>query len=303
MQRAALIRLCSEAHNPAMTTRIGRTIPLSGPRRLIGDLLHFARQVPSIPVQRRMNLMALRAARSRMVRPFSWCALFTKAYGLVAAEVPELRRAYMPYPYPRLYEHPWSIASIAVERGHHGENAIFFGHLSIPERQTLRFLDDRLRRFKEEPVESLGLFRRALLIGRLPRPVRRFLWSYALHWSGLRRARRMGTFAVTAYSGLGAESLHPLSPLTTTLHYGVVGTDGMVDVRIIYDHRVLDGATVARALAQLERALTREVLAEVEEQAATPDPAQWAEVGIQSLGRTTRSQPKERDQDLPEGWT
>ena len=44
-------------------------------------------------------------------------------------------------------------------------------------------------------------------------------------------------------------------PLTTTLNYGVIGPDGGVQVRIIYDHRTMDGATVARALACLEAVL------------------------------------------------
>ena len=40
-----------------------------------------------------------------------------------------------------------------------------------------------------------------------------------------------------------------------TLTYGIIGRDGRVPVRLIYDHRVLDGATVARALAKLEETL------------------------------------------------
>ncbi len=43
---------------------------------------------------------------------------------------------------------------------------------------------------------------------------------------------------------LSAESLHPISPLTTTMTYGVIAADGSVNVRLIYDHRVLDGAVV-----------------------------------------------------------
>ena len=53
--------------------------------------------------------------------------------------------------------------------------------------------------------------------------------------------------ASAPYSNLGAESLHPLSPLTTTLTYGVVRPDGTVPVRVVYDHRVMDGGTIARA--------------------------------------------------------
>ncbi len=40
--------------------------------------------------------------------------------------------------------------------------------------------------------------------------------------------------------------------------------EGNVNVRIVYDHRVLDGATVARALARLEEVLTGEIAVELE---------------------------------------
>ena len=46
--------------------------------------------------------------------------------------------------------------------------------------------------------------------------------------------------------GLGASSLDLLTPVTTALNYGVVADDGAVDVRLTYDHRVLDGGTAAR---------------------------------------------------------
>ena len=44
---------------------------------------------------------------------------------------------------------------------------------------------------------------------------------------------------------------------------GVIEPDGSVDVRLIYDHRVLDGTTVARALAELEETLNRELVNEL----------------------------------------
>jgi hypothetical protein len=82
------------------------------------------------------------------------------------------------------------------------------------------------------------------------------------------RPRYFGTFGISVYSGLGAESLHPISPLTTTMNYGVIAPDGAVDVRIVYDHRVLDGSTVARALVALEAELNGPVLAELRGMAA-----------------------------------
>jgi hypothetical protein len=210
-----------------------------------------------------MNLAAVAAARQAAQPRPSWCAVFTKAYGFVAAASPELRRAYLGFPQPHLYEHAVNIASVAVERCFAEEDAVFFAQLKSPERLSLAELDAELRRFKDQPLESIGSFRRALRLSRWPRPLRRLVWWVGLNTWGRKRAGYFGTFGVSVYSGLGAASLHPLSVLTTTLNYGVVEADGTVDVRLIYDHRVLDGATVARALADLERVLTCEVLTEL----------------------------------------
>lgn len=247
----------------------GRTLPLSLPRRLVIDLLHFARQIPTVPVQRSVQVGALREVRKQLAAPPSWCVLFTKAYAVVAARFPELRRAYLGFPNPRLYEHPFSIASVAVEREYRGENGVFFAHLRGPENQSLAALEGHLRRFKEEPIEKIGLYRRALYISRLPRPLRRLAWWVGLNSSGPKRAARMGTFGVSVYSALGAESLHPLSPLTTTLTYGTIASDGTVTARLIYDHRVLDGSTVARAMETLDGVLNGEILAELRGLAAS----------------------------------
>jgi hypothetical protein len=241
----------------------GRYLPLSLPRRLICDLLHFARQVPTVPVQRRMHLAPALAVRNVAVPRPSWAAIFTKAYGFVAGNWPELRRAYLSLPAPRLYEHPVSVASVAVERPFGDENAVFFGQIRSPEKMGLRQLDAELRRLKEQPIESIASFRRALLIGRLPRPLRRLAWWLGLNLSGRKRAHYLGTFGVSVYGSLGASSLHPLSPLTTALNYGHIGADGVVDVRIIYDHRVMDGATVARVLEELEQVLTNQIVTEL----------------------------------------
>ena len=233
----------------------GRYVPLSLPRRFICDLVHFAHRVPTVPVQRHMNIAPLVAAREAALPRPSWCAVFTKAYGFVCAAFPELRRAYLSFPWPHLYEHPINVASVAVERRVNDEDAVFFAHLRRPETRGLRELDAELRRFKEQPIESIADFRRMLLVTRLPRPLRRLAWWIGLNAWGRKKAHYLGTFGVSVYAGLGATSLHPLSPVTSALNYGVIDGDGNVDVRIIYDHRVLDGATVARALAEMEHVL------------------------------------------------
>jgi hypothetical protein len=206
-----------------------------------------------------MNIAPLVVARQEATPRPSWCALFTKAYAMVAAERPELRRTYISFPWAYLYEHPISVASIAVERSMAEEDVVFFAQIRRPEEHTPEQLDAFLHDCKELPIASIGMFRRALRISRLPWFLRRFLWWMALNVSGYYRARNVGTFGISVYSALGAESMHPISLMTTALNYGVIADDGSVDVRLIYDHRVLDGATVARALAELEDVLNHHI--------------------------------------------
>lgn len=247
------------------TSKKGRTLALSPARRLICDFLHFAQKVPTIPVQRQINVAAVREQRRCLSNPPSWVAIFTKAFALAAQQYPELRRAYLGFPYGYLYEHPFSIASIAIEREYQGEKAVFWSHLRAPETQSLASLTSYLNSFKVDPLESFGTFRRAMMVGRFPQFLRRFIWWYGLNSSGHKRAQRMGTFGVSVYSGIGAESLHPISPITSTLNYGTIGTDGSVHVRITYDHRVMDGSTVARALVAMEGMIHGPILEEMKQ--------------------------------------
>jgi hypothetical protein len=246
-----------------MSQPTGFYLPLSLPRRLMGDFLHFAAKVPSVPVERRINLGPLLALRELASPKPSWCSIFTKAWGFACAAHPPLRRAYVSFPWPRLYQHPINVATIAVERPYGGEDAVFFILITRPEARSLEEIDKRVKWFKDRPLDSAAVLVRQLKLARLPRPLRRLLWWGALNLSGRQRARFLGTFGVTAYGGLGAMSLHPRGLLTSTLNYGVIEPNGEVIVRATYDHRTLDGGTVARALADLERFLLNEIAAEL----------------------------------------
>jgi hypothetical protein len=242
---------------------VGQTLGLSLPRRLVIDLLHASRDVPLVPIERRMQLSPLVAARQACRPRPSWCSIFTKAWAFVAVREAVFRRAYLSFPWPRLYEHPGNVAAVAVECRWGDEDAVFFTHLREPERLPLARIDEALRRCKERPFEGSGSVRRAVRVGRLPRPARRLLWWGGLNVSGAQRARHFGTFGVSVTAGLGAAVLAIRSPLTTTLYYGVFDRDGGVDVRLAFDHRVLDGATAARALVEMERVLLTEMVAEL----------------------------------------
>ncbi|MBD9595303.1 hypothetical protein IB270_20850 [Ensifer sp. ENS05] len=257
----------------------GRPIKLSAARRLVGDLMRFSIGVPRVTVQRQMDISLLHKARaSRSDRP-SWMVLFLKGYGLLSMETPEFRRAYVKLPRPQLYEYPGSIASVAHEREHEGERVVLLSTIKQPERRSLAELSALLQEARSRPVLEIREFRRALKIARLPAPLRRLLMWLSLNM-GRQRGHRFGTFQLSVYSGLGAESLNPLTPLTTIFNYGPIGDDGSVTVRIHYDHRVMDGANVARALARFEEILNGEIADEVAELSeldqppiATPEPS------------------------------
>jgi hypothetical protein len=243
----------------------GHSLPITGPRRFVIDLVHFARQVPSTPVARTINVSALFGPRLHHAAKPSWQVLFMKAYALVGANHPPLRRALLQFPWPRLYEHPWMNCALAIERSYQGEPGVFVGLFRAPEQQTITQLQDALTWYKHQPLETVGVYRRALAVSRAPTPVRRLLWWSTLNVSGYKRAKRFGTFGLTSYGALGAESLHPISPLTTTLTFGPISPSGDVVIKLIYDHRVLDGAYIARRLRDIEIAVNREILTELRE--------------------------------------
>ncbi len=237
--------------------------PISPGRRFVADMLHFAKQVPSIPVARTMHLAQVARARAVCRERPSWTAVFMKAYGVICRRHAPLRQALIPWPWDHLYEHPLSVCSIVIEREHEGEKLLLATQVRGPEGKSLAGIDEYLQRSKETPIEEVGYYRRALLMSRLPKWVRRFQWWHTLNLSGYKRAKRLGTFGLSSYGRLGAEQIHPLGPLTTLLTFGPISAEGEVVVKIVYDHRVLDGAEVARYLSEMEQILHGEILEEL----------------------------------------
>ena len=242
----------------------GRSIPFSPARRLIAEIMHFSRGVPLVTVERRVTI--LEVANQRLLvdpRP-SWLTLFVKAAGLAAQTVPELRRSYLSFPWPWLYEHSASVPAITVERDWHGEPAVLILPLRQPEHLPLSEIDRRLKKAKSDPLRDIPAFRRTLRIARYPLPLRRLLF-----WLGLRvvppwRERHFGTIAVSSVITAGAEITSALTPLTGYLTFSTVEADGSVTLRLMFDHRVLDAAQAARYLVAFEQSLRREILQELQ---------------------------------------
>jgi len=212
-------------------------------------------------VARELNVARLAELRGQRADPPTWTAIFLRAYGLVCRDVPELRRAFLCYPRPHLYEHPYSSAAVVIEREVAGEAALLAAKIRHPESQTLDFIHGYLRRLKIAPVQSISDFRQLVRFARVPGFCRRLVFNYTLHWSGKRRAKHFGTFMLSSYGSLGAEQIHPITALTTLFTFGPIAADGRVIGKIIYDHRVMDGRRVAHALGLLQRMLD-EVIAQ-----------------------------------------
>ena len=238
----------------------GRSIPISSVRKLVIDLTRL--RAPTVPVQRVMDLSSLLAARGTLQDRPAWVAIFAKAYALLSEEMPTLRRAYVKLPTPRLYEYPVSTASIVIERDFGDEMVVLTLLIRDPAKLGVEEISHQIKHAKTAPVNEIKSFKRMLDLARWPTPLRRMIWWLGLN-IGRQRGNYFGSYGITVYSGLGAESLHPLSPLSATINWGIIGDDGKVAVRIMYDHRVFDGSEIARTLERLEARLTGALVAEL----------------------------------------
>lgn len=246
-----------------MAKEVGRSVPLSPFRRLVTDLMSFSQRVPAVTIERRVNLRPLVAARELCSPRPGWAVLFAKALALVAKNHPELRRSYMAFPRGRLYEHPHSVVALNVERHVAGEAIVTQCLIRGPENRSLVEMDALVRHCQVEPVERLRAYQRAVAMGKIPWPLRRWFWWAALNASGRRRCHNFGTFGLSSVAAQGAGILHLIPVLTSMLHYGLFDAAGSLELRLTWDHRVMDGAAAARILVEVEQTLKGEVLAEL----------------------------------------
>ncbi|MBI1831589.1 MAG: hypothetical protein HYR84_09090 [Planctomycetes bacterium] len=250
-----------------MSRESGKTVSITPFRSLVIDLLHFCAQVPGVTIDRRMSLAPLVAARQACSPRPMWTSLFIKGYSLVAASRPMLRQSYMTFPWARFYEHPSNIANVNIRRQVDGEDVVLQALIRRPENRSLLELDGILRNYMDAPVETLPCYRRARRMSMLPSPLRRFLMWATLNIFGRRRCHNFGTFTMSSVSGEGAGILTLMIAGNSMLHYGLIDDQGRLDVRLTFDHRVLDGAPAAEGLAALESTMLGAILDEVKSMA------------------------------------
>ncbi len=112
-----------------------------------------------------MDLAVVAAARKRVAPSPAWSLLFAKAFSTVAASASGVSRAYLPFPWPRLWQADESVATIAVEREYHGEPAVFFGFIKAADKLPLSELAAVLNEWRIKPVEEVRAFYRQISRG------------------------------------------------------------------------------------------------------------------------------------------
>jgi len=248
--------------NDPATPCKGSRRPFPKYRETVLDIIRVSQKVPSFPLIRTMQLAKLSCIRKSASTRIAWSSLFTKAYGLVCARLPELREIFVPYPRKHLYRHPHSVASLSVHRKDDaGNERLIFGRLKSPESTPLAELQQRLDAFSYAPIHEV--FGEGLMLERRSALTRRFVWWWVTHWSGRNRAKYVGTFSISSVGGYG--SLNAYHPLVTTssLAFGPISAEGICDVVLICDHRTFDGVLGAQALEMLEGVLSTEMAEEV----------------------------------------
>ena len=231
-------------------------------RRLTIDVLHYRAKVPTCAHDRICDFRRIAEARARCPLRISWSIIFIKAFGIVAARYPVLRQTYLRWPWPHIYQHPYSIAMMATHRDFRDEPWLFWSRFTRPESRSLLDLQRKLEGYLTRPVEQV--FRWQYRLSGLPTLLRRILWSWTLTVGGPARAYRAGTFFVTTIAGQGAEIRHPPAFLTANASYGPIDERGRSRVTIAYDHRLMDGRLVANMLAEIEATLSGPIATELD---------------------------------------
>jgi hypothetical protein len=227
------------------------------------DLLEAAMEIPLVTIQKDMDLADLVEARQAAAPRPSWCSIFTKAYGKVVASRPELRRAYLTFPWARIFEYRCAAADVTVEARIGDENVLVFVPIRQPENWRLLEMDEYIAECKADPIARIAPYRRALILAAWPKFIRRIGMWLALNASAWLRFYYFGNFGVTSVGNWGIESIRPIAPTISIIHYGAISPDGIVSVRLTYDHRVMDGSGPSAALVELENVLRTDIVDEL----------------------------------------
>ena len=152
---------------------------------------------------------------------------------------------------------------LAVHRMHQDEPWVFHARFERPEARPLLLLQIDLNRYTTDPADQI--FRRQWQMSGLPTIIRRVLWWWTLNVALQDRTRRVGTFFLTTLAAKGVEIQDPPAYFTSNLTYGPLDQHHRCRVTMSYDHRLMDGSTVADCLIELEQTLNGAIADELEQ--------------------------------------
>jgi len=250
-------------------------------RRLIVDLMKYQREIPSVPHDLLVDVGFVNDRRRLLAARISWPAIMIRAFALVAGKFPQLRQTFLRGPVPRIYEHPCSVAMLSLAREYRGDKWLFFARIRQPEVESLAEIQRRIDRFATGPVERV--FRDQLRVVAMPWPLRAVLWHWRLYFSGSTRVRRLGTFGLTTLARKGVSITHPVAPIPYVLSYGPFDEEQRMRISVTYDHRLVDGSTIADVLNALDGVLSHQILDEMKALPTSSGFRAAAEVACPSL--------------------
>ena len=166
-------------------------------------------------------------------------------------------------PWPQIYEHPCSVATVVTEREWNGEFGVFCDQIVAPESKPIMEIDATIGALKRNPIESIGGYRRMIRYTRLPLLLRRPAWRLGLRGSGYLHARYFGTFSVNAIGLPRAAVVQTATPITMSLIHLPLEPPGQIRLCGAFDHRVIDGMAVGRALGEVEAIINDVLTAEL----------------------------------------
>lgn len=246
---------------------MGRRIPFSNGRRLVDDVIRVSNQMPMAAFSTQWDVAQIAKLR-RMAKPkISWNVLMMKAHAIVCRKNAELRRSYVRFPYPHLYEHHQNVCMMTIARQHEGQERLFFARFNEPDNYTLVELQELYDKYRKSPVEEIKQFRHQITFAKFPSLIRRFAWWALFNLWPQKRASHMGTFGMSISGHRGAYGSQHLGFNTTIIGVDPNPRKGVAKMLLTFDHQILDGAPATEVLYRGQRMMATAVAKELADMA------------------------------------
>jgi pyruvate/2-oxoglutarate dehydrogenase complex dihydrolipoamide acyltransferase (E2) component len=250
-----------------------RAIPLTGLQRFLGNLHDEARSYWLMPcwievdMHRCQEERAVRERRGEPKTTYTSYIIKAVADAIRAAmpDNPEFNAALVGFPRKRLICFDQVDAAVTIERRHEGDDSFFVGIIRDADTKSTAAISAELAGFRDESSPSAKAASSDLdSLTRAPALLRRLLLWLSRNIPGL-VARHRGTFFLSTVGkygvGMYLMSNHNLSiSFSEITSRPVVRGDAVVispvaTLTLVYDHRVMMGAPVARLMADIRRRL------------------------------------------------